>query len=594
MADIKGSALPAATSPTGFDAIGVQGGVSKKISRALLVGNGVFNVEDYGAVGDGVTDDTLALRDAIDAAGVNGVLLFKPGKTYALSGSITPLAGQTLSGYGAKLKRLAEIKSATATAITTAPGAKSITVSNGSLFRVGMHVSVYNGSDFDASPHLITNIVGNILTVGTNFTTEFPSGGTVITAFSQVYASLVPGIRILGLEFDGNRGNNTSLAKWQLHSAIVLYSDRGLIEDCYIHDEVSEGTVAGGLGVSVRNNAIIDCGGNGIHFSGCTGAEASGNYIKNTNILGVATGHADGLICFSNGTEYTHIVNNYLDTGISGVSALDSDDNSSVVITGNIIRNCTSSAIEGIFPSGTTGGKVVISNNLIYDSVILAVNFTQTFSPGSGPYSVIISNNYLSNTALLCGKGVDLSVQGNILKIPDTTSVCVEVKDCKRMTCAGNQVTGGLLGIYVNGANCDAVKISGNTYLNNYVGGISVEGDVAGRANSVEGCTVVVESGYVTAAGYIGIRASNNLAVLNNVMNIQTTSSNAAIECPNGSSGVNGAIVQGNVIRSAGLAYAIRAYGGSQNNFIVGNYTQQSIQNGGGGSNTVTGNYTIY
>jgi hypothetical protein len=56
---------------------------------------------------------------------------------------------------------------------------------------------------------------------------------------------------------------------------------------------------------------------------------------------------------------------------------------------------------------------------------------------------------------------------------------------------------------------------------------------------------------------------------------------------------VNGAIVTGNVIRSAGLAYAIRAAGGSQNNWIVGNYTQQTVSNGGGGSNTVAGNYTI-
>jgi hypothetical protein len=56
---------------------------------------------------------------------------------------------------------------------------------------------------------------------------------------------------------------------------------------------------------------------------------------------------------------------------------------------------------------------------------------------------------------------------------------------------------------------------------------------------------------------------------------------------------VNGAIVTGNVIRSAGLAYAIRAAGGSQNNWIVGNYTQQAISNGGGVSNTVAGNYTI-
>jgi hypothetical protein len=49
--------------------------------------SGAASVLAYGAVGDGVTDDTVAIRAAITAAGVNGVVLFPPGKTYLLSGS---------------------------------------------------------------------------------------------------------------------------------------------------------------------------------------------------------------------------------------------------------------------------------------------------------------------------------------------------------------------------------------------------------------------------------------------------------------------------------------------------------------------------
>lgn len=600
MANVAVPSIATAT-PTDVDAVlGVQSGAVRRFSVANLRATAAaiapigISVDSQGAVGDGTTDDTLALRAAITAAGVGGTLLFTPGKTYLVSGSLTPLEGQTFWGYGATIKRRAEITSATATVIGIgAP--PTITVADGSLFSVGMDVTVINGATFDTHSHRILSVVGNVLTVGTNFDTAFPAGGTVITAFASIYASLVAGVSIMGLTFDGNRANNATLAKWQLHSAVVLYSDRGVVQDCYVHDEVSEGLILGGNGVSARNNTITDCGGNGIHFSGCVGAEASGNYITNCNILGTAPGHADGLICFSDATEYTHIVNNYLDTGISGVAAIDTDGNSNVVITGNIIRNCTTTAIEGIFPATTLGGNCIVSGNLIYDSVQIELNFTPGFAAGSGPYNWVVADNLLSNTRLKIAKAFGIVVSNNIITSPaNTTNTLVYIDDSQQVTCSGNQVTGGVTGIYFAGSNSAAVKISGNTLLNNYSRGIGVDSDVSARGNSVESNTLIIESAYTTSGGYYGISASNNLTVTNNVLDIQTTSTGAGIGCPSGGVSTNGAIVNGNVIRSAGLSCAIRAWGGSKNNWIVNNYTQQTVSNGGGASNTVAGNYTIF
>src|SRR5215471_13700397 len=51
----------------------------------------VFNVMNYGAKGDGVTDDTVAIRSAINAAvaGGKGGIIFLPTGTYA----VAPQAG---------------------------------------------------------------------------------------------------------------------------------------------------------------------------------------------------------------------------------------------------------------------------------------------------------------------------------------------------------------------------------------------------------------------------------------------------------------------------------------------------------------------
>ena len=48
----------------------------------------VYNVKDFGALGDGVADDTTALQTAINAAGVNGGVVFLPVGTY-LVGPLT-------------------------------------------------------------------------------------------------------------------------------------------------------------------------------------------------------------------------------------------------------------------------------------------------------------------------------------------------------------------------------------------------------------------------------------------------------------------------------------------------------------------------
>jgi len=59
----------------------------------------VLNVKDFGATGDGSTDDTAAIQAALTAAGANGTINI-PAGTYLLSATLNALTNQQIIGAG--------------------------------------------------------------------------------------------------------------------------------------------------------------------------------------------------------------------------------------------------------------------------------------------------------------------------------------------------------------------------------------------------------------------------------------------------------------------------------------------------------------
>jgi hypothetical protein len=69
-----------------------------KIEAALAAAYIKLNVKDYGAVGDGTTDDTTAITNAINALPAGGGTVFFPPGVYKVTATLPSVSGMTLEG----------------------------------------------------------------------------------------------------------------------------------------------------------------------------------------------------------------------------------------------------------------------------------------------------------------------------------------------------------------------------------------------------------------------------------------------------------------------------------------------------------------
>ena len=102
------------------------------------------NVDDFGAVGDGITFDHSAIKAAIDAAGEGGTVQFTAGKRYNLCNTIYPRPFQQLIGNGATLRRCDALTPTLAQ--DAQQGATTILVEDASRFERRMFIKSRKGT----------------------------------------------------------------------------------------------------------------------------------------------------------------------------------------------------------------------------------------------------------------------------------------------------------------------------------------------------------------------------------------------------------------------------------------------------------------
>ncbi len=377
------------------------------------------NVRDHGAVGDGVADDTDAIRQSIEAAVSNGTRhVFFPSGTYRAVTPIPRIDGVTLftvpsdfvvSGVGPP---------------STIRWEGDVHPEDGNITNSCFYVA--DGTSNVAIEGL--HFVGNNGTAGNEFNAHAGVSNCVL-----VLLTLSEDITIRRCSFDDlhgfsvhDAGENTRVnvidceTRW-CANGINVNANYSVQTGNRVSD--SEGFEASGAGVNISNNTILRALGVGISCGGNQGAGAEfpgsvvvGNVVDQCTGVGIvlADGFVDG-VCASNTIRHCHT------GGIQTVAGGGGHRNRGCLITGNqVINNCApgSGNIWGINLGGQ-GWHVVVGNRVVSDDP----EWNQQYAVFVQSPNCFISGNVLDGKTqdLFINNGVSGTVVGENNYVNQTT-----------------------------------------------------------------------------------------------------------------------------------------------------------------------------
>ncbi len=356
----------------------------------------VINVKDFGAVGDGVTDDTAAIQAAVNAVSANpigGTLYFSDG--IYITETITVGSNIIIEGNGTTLKGKTGQNF-----IFRLVGLENITIQNFIFDCVGLSDVVLNPIDFGLRSCAI------YVRVGTGYFTN---------------------VKILN-----NRFINIPLTSDDYHA--IGFNN----VDCVVSNNFVDqcgGDVLnfnGGINI-VTNNQIRNGGDGGVAFNNGARGVISDNYIYKCS-LGVGCG-PEGFITDTSYNNTLQIDSNTMDSCDLGVnlgwfSTAGREGPENFSVTNNSFFNCRSHAIRYDGRTNVWNPNGVISNNVVYRT-------------GSPNHNGTPNTSTVDIMLVQCGSMV---VSNNALYLPYSstgTRIGIGIYISSNVVCSGNKIDGG-------------------------------------------------------------------------------------------------------------------------------------------------------
>ena len=356
----------------------------------------------YFAAGDGVSDDTAALQEAIDAAGPAGVVHVAAGD-YRVAGPVAILPGQRNYGEGT---------------IRRGDGHEGFLVSCSDTAGVSLSGVTFDGNATTATWQSMIRLVR-----ATDWTIQGATFRNTSATNPAVELRGAVRCRITGNSFSG------------VGYGVILGLDYGVDDPC--HDNAITGNTMTGIGrngVFVTENIGTAVGSvywrvkrttiSGNAISGCddtaieTGSGAEGTTVTGNTIAGCTT----GILVRDN--RFTNVSGNTVVGGLSGIADTGLNASSTgVVVSGNQVWSCTGRGIflntgldrvvadnivGGVGAAGITvtgGQRVIVSSNVVRDSADHAIQIGAF--DGGGPSQVTVSGNIAADSGTTPGGDTD-------------------------------------------------------------------------------------------------------------------------------------------------------------------------------------------
>jgi hypothetical protein len=326
-----------------------------KVTQSMISGAAAF-VNDFGAVGDGVTDDTAAIQAAINS-GSNQVV-FENGKTYAITAQLILQSNQDIVGNGATVlvTSASTIDSAfygediqTSNYVNLRLNCNSKTISG---FRLYADVSGCNGVMWDSCRIERTAVDATLF-----------YGGIEVASLGGAVGTQNSDIKVVNCNF-GPTGT---------HGCLIAYTDGVLFAGNRIATATNHGMEAVGCrDVIITDNTVLNC----VLSALGVGSQTRNFTIANNTIKNCG---GDGSITCEYTSVFGTITNNAIyDANTAGINISYGNNATNnppydkvqgIVCEGNMIRAKANTGNAGINFYSTTGAGlgtgVIVSNNVI-------------------------------------------------------------------------------------------------------------------------------------------------------------------------------------------------------------------------------------
>lgn len=365
----------------------------------------VISVKDFGATGDGTTDDTAEIQAAVTQAGVEGGVVFVPSGTY-ISTTIDIPSNVAIYGEGPGIS-IIKRKAAHTAPILRALGVEATRLENISISDLTVEgLETFGTADVSqATGHGIWIAYADNVLIENVRSTGHNHNGIHLTSVSK---SLVKNCEAdtnwIGIYWSGYWNGVTAIlsekcevSHCRIHSNandafdFDFGVDGGSITGCHLYANDADADGDGGAivvasdllafpcrNITVSNNHVLDAP---ISFAGTQGFVCTGNFVANTahNTTAGQTQFGHGIEVFRKTGQAACIDgvitgNEVVNTGKHGIAVINwtaSGTQDDILIADNLIKNCgstTANTNDAIYVDAYSR-KVVLSNNRIVCAV---------------------------------------------------------------------------------------------------------------------------------------------------------------------------------------------------------------------------------